>query len=301
MTKLPIGVDINNLIDDLRFFSWEAAEILLYYSKELRNSNNTNKIIKNEDENDPVTLADLKVDELITKRIMEKYSGIDWEILSEENIKIPSNNVSTNSEFLWILDPLDGTKDFIEGTGNYAMHLALNYKQVPFLGIVLIPERNQLWITDGNKTWCESRDGSNLETKLSKNIRLNEMTIVTSKNHRNEILENLIKKLNFRKRIIMGSIGCKIASIIRGESDIYISLSLPERSSPKDWDFAAPEAILKSVGGAITTIDNQNLLYNGKNYEQGGIIIASNNKDKHGEICSEIKGIIEKYNLYPFN
>ncbi len=301
MTKLPVGVDINNLIDDLRFFSWEAAEILLYYSKELRNSNNKNKIIKNEDENDPVTLADLKVDELITKRIMEKYSGIDWEILSEENIKMPSNNVNTDSEFLWILDPLDGTKDFIEGTGNYAMHLALNHKQVPFLGIVLIPERNQLWITNGNKTWCERRDGSNLETKKSKNIRFNEMTIVTSKNHRNEILEDLIKKLNFRKRIIMGSVGCKIASIIRGESDIYISISLPERSSPKDWDFAAPEAILKAVGGAITTIDNQNLLYNGENYEQRGIIIASNNKDMHGEICSEIQGIIKKYNLYPFN
>tara|TARA_Y100000994_G_C15678487_1_gene436792 strand:+ start:719 stop:1624 length:906 start_codon:yes stop_codon:yes gene_type:complete len=301
VTKLPVGVDINNLIDDLRFFSWEAAEILLYYSKELRNSNNKNKIIKNEDENDPVTLADLKVDELITKRIMEKYSGIDWEILSEENIKMPSNNVNTDSEFLWILDPLDGTKDFIEGTGNYAMHLALNHKQVPFLGIVLIPERNQLWITNGNKTWCERRDGSNLETKKSKNIRFNEMTIVTSKNHRNEILEDLIKKLNFRKRIIMGSVGCKIASIIRGESDIYISISLPERSSPKDWDFAAPEAILKAVGGAITTIDNQNLLYNGENYEQRGIIIASNNKDMHGEICSEIQGIIKKYNLYPFN
>tara|TARA_Y100000992_G_scaffold293141_1_gene251428 strand:+ start:71 stop:976 length:906 start_codon:yes stop_codon:yes gene_type:complete len=301
VTKLPVGVDINNLIDDLRFFSWEAAEILLYYSKELRNSNNKNKIIKNEDENDPVTLADLKVDELITKRIMEKYSGIDWEILSEENIKMPSNNVNTDSEFLWILDPLDGTKDFIEGTGNYAMHLALNHKQVPFLGIVLIPERNQLWITNGNKTWCERRDGSNLETKKSKNIRFNEMTIVTSKNHRNEILEDLIKKLNFRKRIIMGSVGCKIASIIRGESDIYISISLPGRSSPKDWDFAAPEAILKAVGGAITTIDNQNLLYNGENYEQRGIIIASNNKDMHGEICSEIQGIIKKYNLYPFN
>ena len=99
MTKLPIGVDINNLIDDIRIFSWEAAEILLYYCKELRNSNNKNKIIKNEDENDPVTLADLKVDELITKRIMEKYSCIDWEILSEENIKMPSNNVNTNSEF----------------------------------------------------------------------------------------------------------------------------------------------------------------------------------------------------------
>ena len=301
MTKLPIGVDINNLIDDLRFFSWEAAEILLYYSKELRNSNNTNKIIKNKDKNDPVTLADLKVDELITKRIMEKYSGIDWEILSEENIKMSPNNVNTNSEFLWILDPLDGTKDFIEGTGNYAMHLALNHKQVPLLGIVLIPERNQLWITNGIKTWCEGRDGSNLEIKISKNIRLNEMTIVTSKNHRNAILEDLIRKINFKKQIIMGSVGCKIASIIRGESDIYISMSLPERSSPKDWDFAAPEAILKAVGGAITTIDNQNLLYNGEKYEQRGIIIASNNKNKHGEICSEIKRIIKKYNLYPFN
>ena len=81
----------------------------------------------------------------------------------------------------------------------------------------------------------------------------------------------------------MGSVGCKIASIIRGESDIYISMSLPEGSSPKDWDFAAPEAILKAEGGAITTIDNQNLLYNGENYEQRGIIIASNNKDIHGE------------------
>ena len=99
----------------------------------------------------------------------------------------------------------------------------------------------------------------------------------------------------------MGSVGCKIASIIRGESDLYISLSLPERSSPKDWDFAAPEAILKAVGGAITTIDNRNLLYNGENYEQRGIIIASNNKDKHGEICKEIKQIIKKYNLYPLN
>ena len=51
----------------------------------------------------------------------------------------------------------------------------------------------------------------------------------------------------------MGSIGCKIASIIRGESDIYISLSLPGKSSPKDWDFAAPEAILKAAGGGSIT------------------------------------------------
>ena len=63
---------------------------------------------------------------------------------------------------------------------------------------------------------------------------------------------SLYSEINFKKVINMGSVGCKIASIIRGESDIYISLSLPGKSSPKDWDFAAPEAILKAAGGAIT-------------------------------------------------
>ena len=87
------------------------------------------------------------------------------------------------------------------------------------------------------------------------------MTIVTSKNHRNETLNNLINKVGFSKVNVMGSIGCKIASIIRGECDIYISLSLPGKSSPKDWDFAAPEAILRAAGGAITNLDNEELSY----------------------------------------
>ena len=70
-------------------------------------------------------------------------------------------------------------------------------------------------------------------------------------------MKNLIQKINFRKVEIMGSIGCKIASIVRGDSDIYICLSLPGKSSPKDWDFAAPESILKAAGGAITNLDNE--------------------------------------------
>ena len=111
------------------------------------------------------------------------------------------------------------------------------------------------------------------------------MTLVTSKNHGNEILRNLIQKINFCKVEIMGSIGCKIASIVRGESDIYICLSLPGKSSPKDWDFAAPESILKAAGGAITNLDNQELSYGKTSFEQGGIIVATNDKKTHGSIC----------------
>ena len=298
MSKLPSGLDINNLIDDIRIFSWQAADILLFYSNLLEDSDGERNILKNNNENDPVTLADLKVNELIIKRINEKYKNINWDILSEENVKTSNNFVSKN-DWIWVFDPLDGTKDFIQGTGNYAMHLALNFKQKPYLGFVLIPEKNQLWITDGKKTWCEKRDGSKHKPNLLNNKNLKDMTLVTSKNHRNEILRKLIQKINFCKVEIMGSIGCKIASIVNGESDIYICLSLLGKSSPKDWDFAAPESILKAAGGAITNLNNQELIYGQKSFHQGGVIVATGNRNTHESICLEIKKIIDDNGIYP--
>ena len=125
------------------------------------------------------------------------------------------------------------------------------------------------------------------------------MVLVTSKNHKNDNLNKLIEKIKFKKVINMGSIGCKIASILRGESDIYISLSIPGKSAPKDWDFAAPEAILKAAGGSITKINNQDLFYGKPNFEQGGIIIDSNDNLRHENICLQIKELIEEYEVYP--
>ena len=299
MIKLPSGVDIDNLIDDIRILSWQAADILIYYSKLLESKGNKINILRNHNEKDPVTLADIKVNEMIIKNINEKYKNINWDILSEENEKTSSKIFNSKNDWIWVLDPLDGTKDFIQGTGDYAMHLALNFKQKPYIGFVLIPDKNQLWISDGKKTWCEKKDGSKYNPILFHNKNLQEMTLVTSKNHGNEVLRNLIKKINFSKVEIMGSIGCKIASIVRGDSDIYICLSLPGKSSPKDWDFAAPESILKAAGGAITNLDNQELSYGNNSFEQGGIIIATKNRKTHGSICLEIKKIIEKYGICP--
>ncbi len=299
MFKLPNGVDIKSLIDDLKEISWEASEILLSYSRIIKDPNNKSNIIKNKKIDDPVTLADLNVNNLIIKKINEKYRYTNWEILSEENVKLDPHNTTLNTDWIWVLDPLDGTKDFLQGTSNYAMHLALNYKQKPFIGIVLIPEKDELWIADGEKVWGEKRDGSKVKPNLSKNQNLQDMILVTSKNHRNEALMNLIDNINFKDVKHMGSIGCKIASIIRGESDIYISLSLPGKSSPKDWDFAAPEAILKMSGGAVTDLYNKELNYGKANFEQGGIIVASNNKKIHKMICNEIKEIIVKLEKFP--
>jgi len=300
LIKLPPDIDLNNLIDDLRNFSWEASRILIYYAQILKDADNKSNILKNVNYDDPVTIADLKVNEIMIKRINENYKNINWQILSEENVKLNANECNFKNDFVWILDPLDGTKDFIQGTGNYAMHLALHYKNKPYLGIVLIPDKDELWITNHDMVWCENRNKEYKKPNLSRTFNLEDMTIVTSKNHRNQILQNLIEKVNFKEIIVMGSIGCKIASILRGESDIYICLSLPEESSPKDWDFSAPAALLKAAGGAITNLDNKELIYGKSNFEQGGIIIASNDYKNHEKICLEIKELIYKCDLYPF-
>ena len=160
MIKIPIGLNIHNLIDDLRKFSWEAAEILLYYSNSLKSSENKNQIIKTKSNEDPVTLADLKVNEIIIQRLNERYKDVTWDILSEENVKLGIDIREQKSEWQWVLDPLDGTKDFIQGTGNYAMHLALNYHRKPIIALVLIPERDELWISYDKTIWCEKSNGS---------------------------------------------------------------------------------------------------------------------------------------------
>ena len=298
MIKLPSGVDINHLIDDLRSWSWEASDILLFYSQLIKNPDNKNNILTNKNFADPVTLADLQVNKLIIQRINETYRNVRWNILSEENVKLDSNTSFTIEDWLWVLDPLDGTKDFLQGTGNYAMHLALNYRQKPFLGVVLIPERDELWISNGEKTWCENKNGirQGLITPKSKNLK--DMILVTSKNHKNQVLQKLIDKIGFKNVLEMGSIGCKITSIIKGTCDVYISLSLPGKSSPKDWDFAAPEIILKAGGGNITNAFNKAITYNKPKFEQGGIIIATNNHSSHEKTCLQIRDIITNNDLY---
>ena len=298
--NLPLGVDINNLLNDLRGLSWEAADILLYYSKQFRNEKPKKDLTQIKVNNEPVTEADLKVNSLIIKRISEKYQQVKWHLLSEENGIIKFNNVNINTNWLWVLDPLDGTRDFIQNTSNYALHLALNYKNKPQIGIVLIPEREELWIANNKSVWCEDRRGLRTNPKLSNTKEIHNMKIVTSKNHKNETLKNIIQKLGFKESINMGSIGCKIASMLRGESDIYISLSLPGKSCPRDWDFAAPESLLRSAGGRITNLDNEELKYNKPNFEQKGFIIASNNAENHKKICKQIKFIL-KENKIIFN
>ena len=295
MFELPFDVNINNLIKDLRIISWKACDILNYYSKKINDDNFDKELINYKNSNDPVTVADLRVNDLVISEINKKYSNSPWGFLSEENPK--SNSSDLINDWLWVLDPLDGTKDFIQNTGEFAMHLALNYRNIPILGVVLIPNLEELWLTDGNNSWVEDRNGYKQNPSLSNKKNIADLTVITSKNHKNKELKFIINQLGFSKTLSMGSIGCKIASIMRGDSDVYISLSLPGQSSPKDWDFAAPDIILTNAGGSITNIENKSLVYNQEEFNQTGLVIASNNKLIQKKLCLEVKKIIKKYNI----
>lgn len=93
----------------------------------------------------------------------------------------------------------------------------------------------------------------------------------------------------------IGSVGCKVGTILRGEADFYISLS--GKTAPKDWDMAAPEAVLRAAGGGFTHADGRPLSYNKDNYEQRGCLIVSHGKN-HDLICKLAEDEIKK--LDPF-
>ena len=105
---------------------------------------------------------------------------------------------------------------------------------------------------------------------------------MASRNHRDARLEQLLQRLELGDTKAIGSVGGKVATILRGEADVYISLS--GRSAPKDWDMAAPEAVLLAAGGSFSHADGEPLLYNTGDVRQAGCLIASQGR-AHQELC----------------
>ncbi len=284
---VPENVDLTTLLEELRKLSWAAADVLMAYARGQTPPYGFSKYLMVEEggENDgPVTAADMAVNEILLSGLKAKFSLAEWDILSEETSKEKTFRGSNyKNDWCWILDPLDGTKDFIQKSENYAVHIALVYKNKPKIGIVLIPERNELWFgIIGTGAWYENRNGDKKLISFSERKDVSELVLVSSKNHQEARLQGLLEKMQFAKVIKIGSVGCKVASILRGESDVYISLS--GRTSPKDWDMAAPHAIIEAAGGTFTHADGSDLLYKNSNFSQSGCLIASHGKS-HKDLC----------------
>lgn len=288
---LPAGVGLDELLAALRPLSWGAADILRAYARGEQPPHGFPRALSvNEGGDGPVSAADLAVNRWLLDGLALAFPDAGWTLLSEETAAEQlSDGQPLNAEWLWILDPLDGTKDFLQGTGEYAVHLALVHRHTPVLGVVLLPELEELWLGVGEalagdgQAWCEDRSGERSPVRLSKRSSQGELVLVASRNHRDQRLEQLLAALELGDTRAIGSVGGKVATILRGETDLYISLS--GRSAPKDWDMAAPEAVLRAAGGAFSHADGTPLTYNTGDVRQAGCLIASHGP-AHAEVCA---------------
>ena len=276
---LPAGVSKEALLTELRRLSWGAADILRAYARGEQPPHGFPKALSVDNGGEgPVSEADLAVNEWLLEGLSGAFPDAGWTLLSEETAKEQlTEGEPLPAEWLWILDPLDGTKDFLQGTGEYAVHLALVRGNRPVLGVVLLPEADELWLgLVGDDAWCEDRGGTRSPVRFSERTELSDLLLVASRSHRDDRLEKLIGELQLGGSKAVGSVGCKVATILRGETDLYISLS--GRSAPKDWDMAAPEAVLLAAGGRFTHADLGDLTYNTGDVRQAGCLIASHGK-----------------------
>ena len=277
--NLPAGISQDSLLEVLRPLCWGAADILRAYARGEQPPHGFSRALSVDNGGEgPVSAADLAVNQWLLDGLRSAFPDAGWTLLSEETAKEQlTAGESLPAEWLWILDPLDGTKDFLQGTGEYAVHLALVQGQRPVLGVVLLPEADELWFgLVGDGSWCENRSGKRSPVRFSDRSSEGELIMVASRSHRDDRLEQLIAALPLAGSKAVGSVGCKVATILRGETDLYISLS--GRSAPKDWDMAAPEAVLLAAGGAFTHADGRPLTYNTGDVRQAGCLIASNGK-----------------------
>jgi len=287
---LPPGVEREALLVELRRLAWGAADILRAYARgEQPPHGFPAALAVDEGGEGPVSAADLAVNQWLLDGLGQAFPSTDWTLLSEETASEQLNpGEPLPGDWLWILDPLDGTRDFLQGTGEYAVHLALVHRGRPVLGVVLLPEAEELWFGllaaegDGGEAWRENRAGERVPAALSTRRSLDELVLVASRNHRDARLEQLLAALELGDTRAMGSVGGKVATILRGETDLYISLS--GKSAPKDWDMAAPEAVLRAAGGAFSHADGRALAYNNGDVRQAGCLIASHGP-AHEALC----------------
>ena len=277
---------IEDILAIARSVGWGASYLLRsYYSSQLRSGDLEIK----DKQGDPVTAADIAVSHYILERLQENLGDREFGYISEETYNLESYQQS-NQPWVWIIDPLDGTRDFIEKTGEYAIHIALVKHGRPVLAVVAYPEAEKLYYaTLGSGTFVETRDGKVTRKEISTRNKIEDFILVVSRTHRDERFNNLLQQLPYKNQKHIGSIGCKIAAIVEHQADVYISLS--GKSAPKDWDLAAPELILTEAGGQFTHFDGTPLMYNQGDVSQWGGLLASNGQC-HAQLCQEAERIL---------
>ena len=269
-----------------RSVAWGAADILSsFYHKD------TSDLDIKDKKDGPVTEADMAANKYIVGKLKEELGTEEFGYLSEETFDVKKAE-PVDHDWVWIIDPLDGTRDFIDKTGEYGMHIALAYQGRPVIGIVAIPESEKVYFSSKDQgSFVETKDGTVTPIKVSDRSKIEDLYLIVSRSHRDDRFQKLIDGLPFAGKKYMGGVGGKISTLLEQESDVYISLS--GKSAAKDWDFAAPELILTEAGGKFTYVDGKPVFYNQGDVKRWGCIVATNGHC-HEELCQKATAMLEE-------
>ena len=253
MTELNIKKIIEELIDTFFY----AGKISL----DLRKKGLIKKI-KSDDT--PVTNGDLEVNRIITKKINEITPSIP--IISEETSE---NRSLKELENFWLIDPIDGTYDYINNKEEFTINAGLIINRKPVAGLIYAPAKKRMFFSYGTNLAFELIDGKAIKLDSSKNFDKDEIKFVTYSNNIKPEIDSIHKKLNVKKLTRMKS-SLKFCVIAAGEYDGYVA-------EPRacEWDIAAGHAILKHAGGDVTDFDGNEILYGKKDFKNPSLILKS--------------------------
>ena len=208
----------------------------------------------------PVTDADLAVDKILTVKIKKLTPSIP--VISEETVNL---NIKNSSKTFWLIDPIDGTKDYINKKDEYTLNAALIINFKPAIGIVYAPAKNRIFFSYGKDHAFEINNEKKIVLNCKK-VNNNEIIgLENSGTTPSEVLK-IYKKYKVSRTVKMSS-SIKFCILASGEADIYAA-----NARAFEWDIAAGHTILEHAGGSITTQEGENILYGKENYKNLGII-----------------------------
>ena len=248
-------INIKNVVESLIDTFLKAGKVSL----DLRKKGLTKKI---KTDNTPVSNGDLEVNRLVTKRILELTPNIP--IVSEET---SHNKTTTNLKNFWLIDPIDGTYDYINDLDEFTINAGLIINKQPVAGLIYAPAKKRMFYSYGNTFAFELINGKPVRLKKSNNFDKNKIKFVSYSNKIKPEIEKIHKKLNVKECVKMKS-SLKFCVIAAGEFDGYVA-------EPRacEWDIAAGHAILQDAGGIITDFDGNEILYGKEKFKNPSLIL----------------------------
>jgi 3'(2'), 5'-bisphosphate nucleotidase len=244
-----------------------ATEIALAAVEVVRSFAGRSLKIESKAGNEPVTAADRAANKLIVERLARAFPGDA--ILSEE---LPDDGSRRGARRVWMVDPIDGTRDFIMGDDGYAVMIGLSVDGRPTLGVVSQPPTSKTYLgVVGEGAWMQTPDGR-VPLTTSTLAAPPGIRLVASKSHRTPRVDAIKRALGISDEMNVGSVGLKIGLVAENVRDLYVYTG----GRTKIWDTCGPEAILVAAGGRVTDLDGRPLKYAAEDlYNQRGIV-ASN-------------------------